>query len=110
MKPGLRSPRERNDSPFPSVTQLSRNARPAPQFVDASRSVIARHPTDCWREVLGAGVLRDQSGFYLVTRREDVVAALRDHVSLFNSLTLLAGRRSRSADRMRDNGINLYEK
>lgn len=77
----LRSARERNDSPFASVTQLSRNALPAPQFVDASRSVIAKHPRAYWREVQAAGVLRDQSGFYLVTRREDVVAALRDYAT-----------------------------
>jgi cytochrome P450 len=81
MKSGLRSARERNDSPFPSVTQLSRNALPAPQFVYANRSVIAKHPRDYWREVQAAGVLRDQSGFYLVTRRADVVAALRDHAT-----------------------------
>jgi cytochrome P450 len=60
---------------------LSRIALPAPQFADASRSVIANHPRDYWREVQAGGVFRDQSGFYLVTRREDVVAALRDHAT-----------------------------
>jgi cytochrome P450 len=69
------------DSTSASVTSLSRIALPAPQFVDASRSVIANHPRDYCREVQAAGVFRDQSGFYLVTRREDVVAALRDYAT-----------------------------
>jgi cytochrome P450 len=70
-----------------SVASLSRNALPAPQFVDASRSVIANHPRDYWREVQAAGVFRDQSGFYLVTRREDVVAALRDYATFASRRT-----------------------
>jgi cytochrome P450 len=49
-----------------------------PPFVDASRSVIAQDPTDYWRELQVGGVFRDVGGYYLLTRREDVAAALRD--------------------------------
>ncbi len=55
---------------------MSRFALPAPQFVDDSRSVIAEDPRDYWRELQASGVFIDLSGFYLVTRRDDVLAAL----------------------------------
>ena len=57
------------------------SALPAPPFVDASRSVIAKDPRDYWRELQASGVFVDQSGFYLVTRRADVLAALRNHAT-----------------------------
>jgi cytochrome P450 len=60
---------------------VSRFAPPAPQFVDASRSVIAEDPRDYWRELQASGVFVDLSGFYLVTRRADVLAALRNHAT-----------------------------
>jgi cytochrome P450 len=63
------------------VTSFSRVALPAPQFVDASRSVIAKDKRDYWRELQAGGVFRDLSGYYLVTCREDVSAALRDYVT-----------------------------
>jgi cytochrome P450 len=58
---------------------VRRSALPAPPFVDASRSVIAKDPRDYWRELQASGVFIDLSGFYLVTRRDDVLAALRNH-------------------------------
>ena len=57
------------------------SALPAPPFVDASRSVIAKDPRDYWRELQASGVFIDLSGFYLVTRRADVLAALRNHAT-----------------------------
>jgi cytochrome P450 len=57
------------------------SARPAPPFVDASRSVIAKDPRDYWRELQASGVFIDLSGFYLVTRRDDVLAALRNYAT-----------------------------
>jgi cytochrome P450 len=56
-------------------------ALPPPPFVDAGRSVIARDPRDYWRELEAGGVFRDLSGYYVVTRREDVRAALRDYAT-----------------------------
>ncbi len=58
---------------------MSRFALPAPQFVDASRTVIAKDPRDYWRELQAGGVFIERAGYYVVTRREDVSAALRDH-------------------------------
>jgi hypothetical protein len=49
--------------------------------VDAGRSVIAKDPRDYWRELQASGVFVDMSGFYLVTRRADVLAALRNHAT-----------------------------
>jgi cytochrome P450 len=60
---------------------VTRFALPAPQFVDASRTVIAKDPRDYWRELQAGGVFIDQGGYYVVTRREDVAAALRDHTT-----------------------------
>jgi cytochrome P450 len=60
---------------------VSRFALPAPPFVDASRSVIAKEPRDYWRQVQAGDVFVDLSGFYLVTRREDVLAALRNYAT-----------------------------
>ena len=60
---------------------MSRFALPTPPFVDASRSVIAKDPADYWRELQAGGVFVDPGGYYLVTRREDVNAALRDHAT-----------------------------
>jgi cytochrome P450 len=58
---------------------VRRFAPPAPPFVDDSRSVIAKHPRDYWRELQAGSVFIDQSGFYVVTHREDVLAALRNY-------------------------------
>lgn len=60
---------------------MSRFALPAAQFVDASRFLIAKDPRDYWRELLAGGVFVDQGGYYVVTRREDVAAALRDYAT-----------------------------
>jgi cytochrome P450 len=60
---------------------VSRIAPPAPQFADANRSVIAQDPREYWRELRASGVFVDLSGFYLVTRRADVLAALHNHAT-----------------------------
>jgi cytochrome P450 len=60
---------------------VTRFAPPAPQFADANRTVIAKDPRDYWRELQASGVFVDLSGFYLVTRRADVLAALRNHAT-----------------------------
>ena len=60
---------------------MSRSALPAPPFVDGNRSVIANDPRDYWRELRASAVFIDLSGFYLVTRRDDVLGALRDHAT-----------------------------
>jgi len=52
-----------------------------PQFVDADRSVIAKDPRDYWRALLDGAVFRDLSGYYVLTRGEDVRAALRSHAT-----------------------------
>ena len=57
---------------------MSRFALPSPPFVDANRSVIANDPRDYWRELRAGGVFLDMGGYFAVTRREDVAAALRD--------------------------------
>ena len=54
---------------------------PPPAFVDAGRSLLAKHPRDYWRALLDNPVFLDHSGYYLVTRRQDVVAALHDHAT-----------------------------
>ena len=51
---------------------------PPPAFVDEGRSLLAKHPRDYWRALLDHPVFLDLSGYYLVTRRQDVVAALHD--------------------------------
>jgi|GEM_PF-5710721 len=50
-----------------------------PPFVEADRTVIAVDPRDYWRVLQGGGVFLDPSGYYTVTRRADVAAALRDY-------------------------------
>jgi len=75
---------------------VSRFPPPAPQFVDASRSVIAEDPRDYWRELQASGVFVDLSGFYLVTRRADVLAALRNHA------TFASRRKPRTTPRKRN--------
>jgi len=57
---------------------VSRFALPSPPFVDANRSVIANEPRDYRRELRAGGVFVDMGGYFAVTRREDVVAALCD--------------------------------
>lgn len=57
---------------------MSRWAQPSPPFVDANRSLIADEPRDYWRELQAGGVFLDPGGYYAVTRRDDVAAALRD--------------------------------
>jgi hypothetical protein len=51
---------------------------PPPAFVDEGRLLLAKHPRDYWRALLDKPVFLDLSGYYLVTRRQDVVAALHD--------------------------------
>jgi cytochrome P450 len=58
---------------------VSRVALPPPPFVDDSRSLIAKDPRDYWRALRDGAVFREPSGYYVVTRRDDVRAALRDH-------------------------------
>ena len=58
---------------------MSRSALPPPEFVDDSRSVIAKDPMDYWLALRDGAVFLDLSGYYVVSRREDVRAALRDH-------------------------------
>ncbi|MDD4867568.1 MAG: cytochrome P450 [Mycobacterium sp.] len=53
---------------------------PAPPFVGADRTVIAADPKEYWRALQAAGVFVGPSG-YLVTRRDDVVAALVDYAT-----------------------------
>jgi cytochrome P450 len=77
----LRSGRERNQSGRAPVALVSRFALPVPQFVDADRSVTAQDPRDYWRELQAGSVFRDLSGYFLLTRREDVAAALRDYAT-----------------------------
>ncbi len=52
-----------------------------PPFIDAERSVIANDPRDYWRELQAGGVFLDPGGYYAVTRRADVAAALRDYAT-----------------------------
>jgi cytochrome P450 len=75
---------------------VSRFVLPAPQFVDASRCVIAADPRDYWRALQTGGVFVDPGGYYLVTRREDVAAALRDYATFASARKPLtpSGRRS----------------
>ena len=75
---------------------MSRFVLPAPQFVDASRYVIAADPRDYWRALQTGGVFVDPGGYYLVTRREDVAAALRDYATFASARKPLtpSGRKS----------------
>jgi cytochrome P450 len=43
--------------------------------------LIAKEPRDYWRELQASDVFIDLSGFYLVTRRDDVLAALRNYAT-----------------------------
>jgi len=47
--------------------------------MDESRSLIAKHPRDYWRALRDGAVFREPSGYYVLTRRDDVRAALRNH-------------------------------
>ncbi len=58
---------------------MSRFAPPPPPFVDENRCLIAREPRDYWRALRDGAVFRDLGGYYVVTRRGDVRAALRSH-------------------------------
>lgn len=60
---------------------MSRFPLPAPAFADHNRTVIAKDPADYWRELQAGGVFVDGGGFYVVTRRQDVLAALRDYTT-----------------------------
>jgi cytochrome P450 len=63
--------------------------------MDESRSLIAKDPRAYWRELRDGAVFRELSGYYVVTRREDVRAALRDtdtFVSRRKRLTPSGGR------------------
>ena len=75
---------------------MSRFVLPAPQFVDASRYVIAADSRDYWRALQTGGVFVDPGGYYLVTRREDVAAALRDYATFASARKPLtpSGRKS----------------
>lgn len=52
-----------------------------PPFADADRTVIAADPKEYWRELQAEGVFVGMGGYYLVTRREDVLAALGDYAT-----------------------------
>lgn len=52
-----------------------------PPFADADRTVIAADPKDYWRALQSEGVFVGTGGYYLVTRREDVLAALGDYAT-----------------------------
>ncbi|MEE6179723.1 cytochrome P450 [Mycobacterium sp. 050134] len=56
-------------------------APPPPPFVEADRSLIAANPRAHWRALQGSPVFLDASGYYYVTRREDVLAALHDYTT-----------------------------
>jgi cytochrome P450 len=74
---------------------VSRFAPPPPPFVDECRSLIAKDPRDYWLELRDGAVFRELSGYYVVTRRDDVRAALRDYdtfVSRRKQLTPSGGR------------------
>ncbi len=58
---------------------MSRVALPPPPFMDESRSLIATDPRDYWRALRDGAVFREPSGYYVLTRRADVRAALRNH-------------------------------
>jgi cytochrome P450 len=60
---------------------MSRFASPPPPFVDENRFLIAKEPSAYWRVLLDGAVFRDLSGYYVVTRGEDVRAALRSHAT-----------------------------
>jgi hypothetical protein len=47
--------------------------------MDESRSLIAKDPRDYWRVLRDGAVFRELSGYYVLTRRDDVRAALRNH-------------------------------
>jgi cytochrome P450 len=69
---------------------VSRFALPPPDFVDASRTLIAKEPRDYWQELQAGGVFLDQGGYYVVARRDDVAAALRDHTTFSSARKPLA--------------------
>ena len=64
---------------------MSRFAPPPPPFMDESRSLIAEDPRDYWRALRDGAVFRELSGYYVVTRRDDVRAALRNGSGCFES-------------------------
>jgi cytochrome P450 len=47
--------------------------------MDASRSLIAKEPRNYWRALRDGAVFRELSGYFVVTRPEDVREALRNH-------------------------------
>lgn len=65
----------------PAVGQVSDFPPPLPPFADADRIVIADDPKDYWRGLQSEGVFVGMGGYYLVTRREDVLAALGDYAT-----------------------------
>ncbi len=60
---------------------MTRFASPPPPFVDENRLLIAQDPADYWRALRDGAVFRDQGGYYVLTRGEDVRAALRNHAT-----------------------------
>jgi len=58
---------------------VSSIALPPPPFMDESRTLIAEDPRDYWRALQDGAVFREFSGYYVLTRRDDVRAALRNH-------------------------------
>jgi cytochrome P450 len=61
------------------VVKVNRFPLLPPPFVDDNRLLIAKEPRDYWRALRDGAVFRDLSGYYVVTRGEDVRAALRNH-------------------------------
>lgn len=82
--------REKNQCGRAARGQVSRFADAPPEFVDSTRTLLAKEPEDYWRELRAGGVFRDQGGYYVVARREDVAAALRDHATFSSARKALA--------------------
>jgi cytochrome P450 len=60
---------------------VSRFPLSPPPFVDDNRLLIAKEPRDYWRALRDGAVFRDLGGYYVITRGEDVRAALRRHAT-----------------------------
>src|ERR1700759_1527046 len=76
--------------PCPAAPQVTPVVVPPPAFVDQDRSLLAKHPRDYWRVLLERPVFLDHSGYYLLTGRQHVVAALHDHSTFASARKQLA--------------------
>lgn len=73
---------------------MNRSVPLPPPFVDDNRCLIAKDPNAYWRELQAGGVYLDLSGYYYLTRRDDVRAALRDHATFASRRKQLAPSRA----------------